>query len=215
MIPDRKTGKCPPLEELLDFLRGKLEAGRASALGEHLERCAKCGEAREWLEKTLAATARGRLDEPPRSVLERAFEIVPRVPVRSRPERRGWSLGRLLRDSLAQPAPAGVRSAGAAGRRLLYRAGDADLDLEVAEAAEGGPAFRVTGQLLVPGSTSPPAVFAALWSEGELLAHAAADPVGMFVFPHVQPGSYRLEVWAPTEGRGVRIQPLELTEDRR
>ncbi len=202
--------RCSSPEEIFDFLRGKLAEERAGSVRSHVTECEGCGATSDWLAKLLAATAEGPLPEPPAALLERAFEILPRKPAASRVRRRGWSLSRLVLDSFTQPLPAGVRGAADAGRRLLYRADDADLDLEVRETPGDRPAFRVTGQLLVPGAPPPADLFAALWSHEAVAAHAAGDELGLFVFPEVPPGNYRLEVWVPAEGRGIRIEPLEL-----
>jgi hypothetical protein len=202
--------RCPSSEEIFDLFRGKLAEEREQTVRSHIAECEGCGATSEWVAKVLAVTADGPLPEPPAAVLERAFEIVPRQPATSRVPRRGWSLSQLVLDSLTQPLPAGVRGAADTGRRLLYRADDADLDLEVRETPGDHPAFRVTGQLLIPGSPPPADLFVALWSHEAVTAHAAGDELGLFVFPEVPPGTYRLEVWVPGEGRGIRIEALEL-----
>jgi hypothetical protein len=53
----------------------------------------------------------------------------------------------VLFDSFLQPALEGVRSAGAGTRRMLYRAGPFQVDLQI-EAPVGGGSVVVTGQLL-------------------------------------------------------------------
>ena len=206
----RDRMRCPSAEEMLDFLRGKLTGERAQTVRHHAAACEACAATSDWVAKVIATAAEGPLPEPPAAVLERAFEIVPRKAAAGRAPRRGWSLSRLVVDSLTQPLPAGVRGAAAAGRRLLFHADDADLDLEVRETPGDRPAFRVTGQLLIPGAQPPPDLLAALWSGETVVAHTSGDELGLFVFPEVPPGRYRLEVWVPGDGRGLRIEPFEL-----
>lgn len=202
--------RCPSPEEIFDLLRGKLGIERAGLVRGHVSDCAGCAATSAWLEEVLAAAADGPLPEPPAAVLERAYEIVPKKPATTRVQRRGWSASRLVLDSFAQPLPAGLRGVADGGRRLLYRADDADLDLEVRETPGDRPGFRVTGQLLVRGALPPADLFAALWSDEAVTAHAAGDELGLFVFPEVPPGTYRLEIWVPGQGRGIRVEPLAL-----
>jgi hypothetical protein len=202
--------RCPSAEEMFDLLRGKLTGERAQSVRDHVSGCAGCAATADWLAGTLSVAAEGPLPEPPAEVLERAFEIVPRKPATSRPARRGWALSRLVVDSLTQPLPAGVRGTADAGRRLLYHADGADLDLEVRETPGDRPVFRVTGQLLIPGAEPPLDLLAVLWSGETVVAHTPGDELGLFVFPEVPAGSYRLEVWVPGDGRGLRIEPFEL-----
>jgi hypothetical protein len=201
--------RCPGLEDLFDLLRGTLTETRAQEVRDHMSGCESCTTDSEWLAGLLTAAAGGPLPEPPATVLERAFEIVPRA-ARQPANRRGWSLSRLVLDSLTQPLPAGVRGSAAAGRRLLYRADNADLDLEIRETPGDRPTFRITGQLLVSGEEPSADILAALWSGDQIAAHASGDELGLFVLPDVPPGRYRLEVWVPSDGRGIRIEPFEL-----
>lgn len=111
--------------------------------------------------------------------------------------------------------PAGLRDAAGAGRRLLHHAGGADLDLEISECSGGEPAYRVTGQLLVPGSPPTGDLLAALWCEGVLVAQAMGNPVGIFVFKRVPPGVFRLEIWASAGERVIRVEPFMVGEQER
>lgn len=200
-------GPCLSLDELLDVLRGRRLGGDPAAT-HHIDHCPQCGSARAWLERVLDATADGPLPEPPLSVIERAIGVFPREPIREGRRERP-SLARLVLDSLAMPLPAGLRGR-SAGRRLLYDAGWADLDIEIREAPLNSEAFRVTGQLLVAGGSPPTDLIAALWSEESMALHAIGDPMGLFVFPEVPPGAYRLEIWTPAQAGGITIEPFEL-----
>ena len=203
---------CPPLERLFDLARAGEGSPAADAVAHHARSCTACASALRWLERVLETTRGGPLPEAPPDVLERAIAIAARGRAATGGERRGWGLARLVRDSLSQPLPAGVRGAPGGERRLLYQAQEADLDLEISEAPEGGARLRLTGQLLVRGIPPQAGTLATLrTAAGAAVAEAAADPVGTFVFPAVSPGSYALDVWSPAEGCGVRVEALQLS----
>lgn len=199
-------GTCPAIDRILDSLRAGSQAD--PDVRQHLEHCPRCASVRDWLERLLDATAEGPLVEPPAAVLQRAIGVFPGgASKRVRPKRP--SLARLVIDSLAMPLPAGVRG-GSDGRRLFYEAGWADVDIEVREAPRNAEAFRVTGQVLVVGTPTPTDLIAAIWVEDRVTAYAMGDQTGMFVFPEVPPGAYRLEIWTPEQADGITIQPFRL-----
>ena len=199
-------GPCPAIDRILDALRA---GGHADPdVMRHLDRCPQCAPTRAWLERLLDATSDGPLVEPPSAVLQRAIGVFPgRAFKTSRPTRP--SLARLVIDSLTVPLPAGVRGR-SNGRRLFYEAGWADVDIEVREAPLNADAFRVTGQVLVVGTPTPTDLIAAIWVEDRVTAYAMGDQTGLFVFPEVPPGAYRLEIWTPEQADGITIQPFRL-----
>ena len=148
------------------------------------------------------------MGEAPSPVIQRAIAIFPRESAKER-QRKRPSLARLVFDSLASPLPAGVRGR-SAGRRLFYEAGWADLDIEIREAPANSEVFRVMGQLLDSGTSKSADLIAALWSGESLAVQAMGDSTGLFVFPEVQPGSYRMEIWTPERASGITIEPFEL-----
>ena len=198
-------GACPSIDRILDVLRAGSDAD--SDVRNHLDRCPRCAPARNWLERLLHATAAGPLVEPPTSVFERAIGVFQGRALKSRPARP--SLARLVIDSLTMPLPAGVRGKGN-GRRLFYDAGWADVDIEVREAPQNAEVFRVTGQVLVADTPTPTDLIATIWAEDSVAAYALGDQTGLFVFPEVSPGAYRLEIWTPADADGITIEPFQL-----
>jgi hypothetical protein len=194
------------LDEMLEVVRGRTLA-RGGDVAAHIDQCAACGAARSWLERVMQAAAAGPLEEPPASVTERALQVFPREQSRPR-QARSWSLARLVHDTLGAPVPAGVRGRGI-GRRLLYDAGWAQLDIEIREARLNPEALQVRGQLL-PIGPMPQELNAFLSSEGAVVAQAAADASGIFVLPEVRSGTYRLDVGPLASDEGVRVEPFEL-----
>jgi hypothetical protein len=202
--------RCPSLEEIFDLVRGTTAPDHSDALRAHLTGCPACAASRGWLENLLAATEQGPLSEPPAAVLERAFDVMPPAPPAPARHPRRWSLAELVRETFAGPVPAGIRAGATAERRLLYTAGDTELDLEIARGDVGSSVYRISGQLMVRDGSEQPDVFAVLWSDGRTVARAAGDAMGMFVLRDVPRGTYRLEVWIPGEGHIIRMEPLSV-----
>lgn len=205
--------RCPSYEELFDLIRAKFRGERAAALTAHVEGCAKCRAAMEWLAQVLAAAEHGPLPEPPQAALERAFDVMPRGVAGPEPAPRR-SLAELVRETFGQALPAGIRGGTTAERRLLYAAGDAELDLEIARGDVGKPAYRITGQLLVRGGIEELEMIVVLWSDEVAVARGVGDPMGMFVLRDISPGTYRLEVWIPVAGHIIRMDPLQVGPER-
>lgn len=195
----------PSLDRLLDAARGQPEA---AAAGEHAAGCPSCARSLAWAKRVLEAASAGQLAETPEAWIESALQIPAEIPGGPR-KVPAWTPARLLSDTLA--APAGVRGVGES-RRYVFEAGDAHLDLEVIEAEDDAALLRVTGQVLVPGALRPSSALATLWRDEALEAHAAAGASGVFVFPAVLPGIYRLDVWPTGAAHAIRVQPLELLE---
>jgi hypothetical protein len=206
--------RCPSYEELFDLIRAKLRGERAAALTAHVADCAKCRAASDWLAQVLSASEQGPLPEPPQAVLERAFDVMPRKAAASVDAPRRWSVAELVRETFGQALPAGIRGGATAERRLLYAAGEAELDLEIARGDVGKPAYRITGQLLVRGGIEELEMIAVLWSDGVAVARGVGDPMGMFVLRDIPPGTYRLEVWIPVAGHIIRMDPLQVGPER-
>jgi anti-sigma factor RsiW len=197
----------PLLEEMLDELRGELSPLRADQLREHRATCSQCASAIEWLEDILGLAAHGPLEEPPDEVLERAFDI---VPAPEPAEGRRWSLAELIHDTFPGLALASVRGAIESERRVLYRTDSGDLDLEIVESPDKPGAWRVTGQLLAHGSSPTTTLVALLRSDAGAIARAASDDLGVFVFPAVASGRYRLEVLDPESEVAIQVDGLAL-----
>ncbi|HEY7462621.1 MAG TPA: hypothetical protein VIC59_12220 [Gemmatimonadota bacterium] len=206
--------RCPSYEELFDLIRAKLAGERGAALTAHVEGCPRCRAASDWLARVLAASQQGPLPEPPQAVLERAFDVMPRKAAATESAPRRWSLAELVRETFGQALPAGIRGAATAERRLLYAAGDAELDLEIARGDVGKPAYRIAGQLLMRGDIEELEIIAVLWSDGVAVARGVGDAMGMFMLRDIPPGSYRLEVWIPAAGHIIRMDPLQVGTER-
>jgi len=134
-------------EEWIDLVNQVVSPSRKRAMEEHLEGgCESCPKTvSRWQRIRRAATAEPGYQPPPGAV-----RIAQAAFAGSKWTRKGNRAGdviELLFDSFLQPALAGVRSAGAGTRRMLYRADPFQVDLQI-EAPIGGRSVVVTGQLL-------------------------------------------------------------------
>lgn len=213
----RKMSKDhPTLDRILDHVLARRQTAEADAapdaatdadaLDTHFEACEPCRDAESWLRKLMDAVVLGPSPRAPESLIESAIAIFREEP-RAQPEAGGWSLAILARDAFAQPALAGVRGA-ATGRRLLYQIEGGHLDLEISPAPDDGEHLRLTGQVIFDDRPPMEDLLAILWRDRRAIARAAGDAAGVFVFPRVPPGVYRLDILSLSVHRALRIAEL-------
>jgi hypothetical protein len=133
-------------EEWIDFVNQVTTSSRKVEMEEHLKAgCRRCeGAVSRWRRVQRAAAAEVSY-QPPSDVVRMAKAAFSSLGLIR--ERRASQGIKVLFDSFREPAFAGVRSIGGAGRRLLYRADPFRIDLQI-EAKLGGNSIVVTGQLL-------------------------------------------------------------------
>ena len=194
----------PTLERILDLV---LETGPDRELGElqaHIADCETCTDTERWARKLLDAIEEGPPVETPGSLIERAREL-PRSEPRPRLEAKpAWSMARLIEGAFSRPALAGVRGAGT-GNRMLYELEGGHLDLEISPDPDDGENLRLVGQVLFDDRPPPDDTIAMLWSQRRAVARASADAAGLFIFTHVPPGVYGLDLLSLSVHRAVRI----------
>lgn len=127
-----------------DFVRGLVSTEARSAMLAHLNTCDACRRAVAQLKQVAAVAQADRMLTPPAHLLRwgRALFSTPR-PAGARALLRA----RLVYDSLAAPAPNGLRSVARISRHALYEAGTFALDLRL-EYERGSSRVTLTGQLL-------------------------------------------------------------------
>lgn len=178
-----------------DVLFGWLVDGQTLAAAEaaHLAACTLCqaaaAQTRRLLEELVvyraavpskdaqaryvAAFRHARADQP--SLLNRVAS---------------WLIGSLVFDSRTQALAAGVRSGGSAAYRLVFRAGETELELLVEP--ENGRRSLV-GEVLGAVDTVYLVQLSLLEGESPVLEQET-DGNGMFRFEALRPGRYRLDV---------------------
>ncbi len=181
---------CPPSEQVGEYHLGLLDAGRAAVIATHLEECPLC--------RRELAQLRGFLGE-----------LAPQAQFGARERLQIWiaQLVRKVDEAFPLPAPslapayASVR--GVEGAPALYRAGEAQVTLEVQEDALAPGRRALLG--LVTGIGAG-AWEVHLWHAEERLASTAVDELGNFVLGGVMPGGYELILGGP--GAEIHIQDL-------
>lgn len=200
---------CPSLDELFDHVRGDVDRLRG-VVREHTTSCPGCRDSLEWIERIIDAIDGAPLEAPSKEAVARVIDLAREAPVATREERR-WSLARLLGDALDQPALAGVRGGAEHARRLLFETDDGHLDLQITPSEIETGKCRVMGQLLQAGQQPIGDLLAILWRSGNVVSRAIGSDVGTFVFEAVEPGDYKLDMWDPASGHGVRIERLTVS----
>lgn len=138
-------------EQWTDYVRNVLKEKDKEAMLAHLESgCKRCSEALSTWTRFRQAASRESTYQPPEGAVRTVKALVASQhrPIRARE-------AQLLFDSLQRPALAGVRSAAAPARVMLYGIGDYRIDLRM----EPKPGSRISlvGQILVSSDPSHPA----------------------------------------------------------
>ncbi len=186
---------CLTLNELFDRVRGGVDRLPAM-VREHTASCTNCRDSLEWVKRVIDAIDQAPLEAPSEGAVARVIDLAREAPVATREERR-WSLARLLGDALEQPALAGVRGGAEHARRLLFETDRGHLDLEITPSEIETGKCRVMGQLLQAGQQPTRDLLAILWRSGNVVS--------------LQPGDYKLDMWDPSSGQGVRIERLTVS----
>lgn len=195
------------LEEWADFARNVVRQDLKKAMETHLESgCKKCAKAFELWRRVTDVARRQSAQEPPESVVRSAKGMYLLHGFR-RPHSKKATLAELLFDSFRAPLAAGVRSATAANRQLLFGAGGYRVDVRI-EPQEDSNRASLAGQLLNASNpnerlASAPVV---LSRGGKVVARCLTNQFGEF---HLQCGlesKYQLRVELP--GKTELVIPL-------
>jgi hypothetical protein len=166
----------------------------------HLGECRACAAEAARLGSLVQFMASDAANDPPTRVMEWAAGIFQPVLTPAIPGRESvfGRIARLVFDSFEQPLPAGVRSVTLSGpmtRKLLYRAGDVDIDVRVETDRDNR--VSLSGQVL---SDSPEFFENApirLESRGQSPYETATNPIGEFSFDGIPQNTYHLSMELP------------------
>jgi len=138
-----KTGH-PETGELLDQLEGRLALDRLREVATHVLACRRCQRSIEELKRVTNSLGASTLESPPEWLAnwadDRPRDQPKKVPKGLMP------ILRLVLDSW-RLEPLGARGVAPSSRRLLYRAGSVDLDIEL-DLGRAGRTATVRGQIL-------------------------------------------------------------------
>ncbi len=185
-------------EAILDHLDPRHGSPDAEVTG-HIEECGSCAREADSMRRFLAFVAEEQQNDPPTRVVEWAAGLL--QPVRTPQDNRESVFGRIARlvfDSFEQPLTAGVRSLATpnpVSRKLLYRAGDVDIDVRV----ETDPDNKVSlsGQILSSSAQFFENAPVRLESGGQSRYETSTNPIGEFSFEGIPQDTYHLSMDLP------------------
>jgi len=167
------------LQEWVDFARGVVPPELCGVMQRHLDApCKQCQDAAAFWQTVLTRASREVGCQPPKEAVRQVKTLFGLIkPSESRPGPLG--LAERIFDSVLSPAPAGLRSMSATGRRMVYQSGDCLLDLCL---QTGGRSFFLAGQVL--RASNPAESYSGshvlLWG-ASVLAEATSNEFGEFL----------------------------------
>ncbi|HJZ71679.1 MAG TPA: hypothetical protein VKE51_08045 [Vicinamibacterales bacterium] len=191
-----------------DFVRGLLPQDARDALARHIAVCPTCAGTVDWLRAVTAMAAADGQYEPPPHVLRRARAVFalerPRL-IRALPR----LVGKLMFDSLTEPAMAGVRGPAAASRQAVFEAGDYAVDITVDQAGGSGRAMLVGQVMSRVAPIAPITAAPVLLTAGEtVVARTVCDRFGEFLIEYETQPRLQLHVVVDAGKRRLEM-PLD------
>lgn len=195
------------LDKIAEFVDGMTPPEESALLLEHARSCRTCNEQIEWVQQVTAVARRNELVEPPTWVLARAKRLFAQVAADESPNLFEKLIAQLTFDSSLLTPRFGVRGGPAPHRRLLYSAGDFDVDLQV-QVGHTKTERQLQGQVMSRSSASGQHCEVELFRERERIVGRRTAPDGEFSFDRLRPGNYGLRVRVgrkEIEVNGVRL----------
>ena len=179
-----------PFARLAELAEGRLAAEESAEAQAHLDACARCSREVADIQRVTTLMRADDSVDAPRGLL---FDTIRMFGARPAPEHEPGLLRRVLAtlsfDSSALRPAFGVRSGQAApARQMLFSAGGFDVDLRLAEGADG---WTVSGQVLGPCDGGGRVE---VLTDAETVAGADLNELCEFTLMPVAAGSYTLRL---------------------
>ncbi len=196
-------------EKWSDFVRNQSPPPEREAMQAHLENgCAKCGETVAWLNDVVKQAAFDSSFEVPSESVARARSIF------QAPESRDWVdrlqqlVAELVTETHPDWQPAGVRSGAVDCIRMLYRAGDYAVDLNVESLSGNG--CDIVGQIANERDAKDDlgGVLVQLVSAGRTVGEAETNQFGEFVLEQPDLSNTVLRIALRNQGKRIEL-PLQ------
>jgi anti-sigma factor RsiW len=176
----------PSEARLLDLADERLAPEERERTATHVAGCLRCRTELDALRRLLETMRTDRSEDAPPAAVAAAIRLFrPRIE-----EERPSTLQRLIAvlrfDSRQQPLALGMRAGQAAGRHLLYSAGEHDLDIRLTQRAG---LWTAAGQVLGPAGAGEVELEGAT-----AVVRGAITELGEFTLPPVPPGTYTLRL---------------------
>ena len=180
--------------QLVDWVEGRLPAAEAAQVAAQVAADAGLQADVAWLETFRQISDRTAWEAPPAAVradLSRQFAA---YAAENRAPSWWERLTAVLKfDSQAQPLAAGIRSAAAADRQLIYSTPYADVALTIQQ-RPATQAFTILGHVLPTAAPAPDIYSVQLRQDDSERGFTAADELGEFVFTDLPGGAYELAI---------------------
>lgn len=190
MMVDRRHW---PLEAIAEYVDGTLPIENEADLRQHLSACRTCAEQLDWVRRVSVAARGNELVAPPAWVVERAQRLFCQVEDEGMPSVVEKILARLTYDSSSLSSVADVRGVPTSLRRVLYSAGDYDVDLQV-QSGHAKTERKLQGQVMSRSTAGGTHCEVELHCGPERVIGRRLVPDGEFSFDRLRPGSYGLRV---------------------
>ncbi len=190
------------MEEILDWLEGRLSAQSAAAVAAQVAVADAALQAQvAWARAFLHASAAVIVETPPPALHSKLQQLFTdhwraRRAAETEPGFFQRLVAALTFDSFLQPGLVGVRSAQLLDtRQLVYSTAVADVALNVRRERSYGN-YLLAGQLLPTGELDPTRVSVQLLHNDREVGITLADDLGEFAFTNLPTGEYQLIVSA-------------------
>lgn len=195
-----------------DFARGCAAKADRVVMEAHLARCPSCRATVDLLERVVVTVRADGLHEPPANVVRCARAIS----ALQRPRAAGgWSVARLVYDSLRQPLPAGIRADTRAARHAVFDTGELSVELRM-ERELDQPLMRLVGQLT--DRVDPDRLLTAspvlLMAREDVVAHAVSNRFGEFQMDYPPARDLRLCIALALPHPRVEVSLNQLSGER-
>jgi hypothetical protein len=195
----------PSFETLLDFIENRLPQPARRQVLEHLALpCSVCQAEIAAIQDMLGLMRDQDLSEPSPAAMSRAMRLYRAFHQRPQASLRARLIAHLVFDSLVMRdalVARGVKNE----RQILYTAQGLDIDLQFSPESDQH-SIHIMGQVMTVDDDLAQVqdCSVSLTQEGEVLAQAITDELGIFAFRGVSPADYELsielpsvEVWIP------------------
>jgi hypothetical protein len=181
-------------EQWSDYVRDLTPEAESGEMRRHLRTgCGQCRKAERFWSKLYEVGQSNAYAPPEEAVraVERFFER-PRSAVS---QRERWIWAEIVFDSMLHPLPMGVRSSNATARRLMTRAGNWIIDLQLER--RGGAKFLVTGQVSNSRRRTSKAMAVSLMRDDTVFETSTINELGEFQISCEPGGGLHLRIDAP------------------
>jgi hypothetical protein len=185
------------IENLVEYVDGKVSGVEKSTLENHVAACRDCSELKQEFQALINRLRQDAAFEPPAELVDWGINLFqPIMQPQGKLSGVRKYIASLVFDTYDQPLLAGVRRVGAPPRQLLFRAGDVDVDVKI-ESMEANDRITLVGQVLSNTDKFFDNTPVKLESHGIVRYRTRTNVVGEFSFDEVPKDTYHLSVDLP------------------